>query len=284
MPQLGTQNVLRWVTGALMVILLSGALYSGSRIFPLPAAVPIESNAAIQAVQSIEPDAAVLAVFDYEPATAGEMEATASSLMDHLLLLKHPRLAVISTSPTGSALAERFISGMLADRAYVRGTQFVNLGFLPGGLAGVRYFAEDPAAAVPLGAASDRAWDSTLLTGTRHLQDFAAIILITDGLESGRTWIEQTQDARGASHMIVVSSAQAGPMLLPYFNSGQIQGLVSGLNGAAGPELSNSGLPGKVRQYWDAYSLGLYAAALLIVVGAAWHVSRAARERRQDPA
>jgi hypothetical protein len=282
MPQLRPQNVLRWVTGALMVILLGGALLSGSRIFPLPAAVPIESNAAIQAVESIQPDAAVLAVFDYEPATAGEMEATASSLMDHLLLLKHPRLAVISSSPTGSALAERFISGMLADRAYVRGSQYVNLGFLPGGLAGVRFFAEDPVAAVPLGAASDRVWDSTVLIGTHHLQDFAAIIVITDGLESGRVWIEQTQDARGSSHMIVVSSAQAGPMLLPYFNSGQVQGLVSGLNGAAGPELSNSGLPGKVRQYWDAYSLGLYAAALLIVVGAAWHVSRAARERQRD--
>lgn len=282
MPQLGTQNMLRWVTGALMFILLSGALFSGSRIFPLPAAVPIESNAAIQAVQNIQPDAAVLAVFDYEPATAGEMEATASSLMDHLLLLKHPRLAVISTSATGSALAERFISGMLADRAYVRGTQFVNLGFLPGGLAGVRFFAEDPAAAVPLDAASDRVWDSTVLTGTRHLRDFAAIIVITDGLESGRVWIEQTQDARGSSNMIVVSSAQAGPMLLPYFDSGQVQGLVSGLNGAAGPEVSNSGRPGKVREYWDAYSLGLYTAALLIVVGAAWHVLRASRERQQD--
>jgi hypothetical protein len=281
-PQLAPQNALRWVIGAVMVILLGGALLSRSRIFPLPAAVPIESNAAIQAVQSIQPDAAVLAVFDYEPATAGEMEATASSLIDHLLLLKHPRLAVMSTSPTGSALAERFISGMLADRAYVRGTQFVNLGFLPGGLAGVRFFAEDPVGAVPLGAASDRVWDSTVLSGTRHLQDFAAIIVVTDGLESGRVWIEQTQDARGSSPMIVVASAQAGPMLLPYFNSGQVQGLVAGLNGAAGPELSNSGLPGKVRQYWDAYSLGLYVAALLIVAGAAWHISMAARERQQD--
>jgi hypothetical protein len=118
--------------------------------------------------------------------------------------------------------------------------------------------------------------------GTQQLQDFAAIIVITDGLESGRVWIEQTQDARGSSQMIVVSSALAGPMLLPYFNSGQVQGLVAGLNGAAGPELSNSGLPGQVRQYWDAYSLGLYGAALLMVAGAAWHGLTAARERQRD--
>lgn len=276
------QNALRWAIAGLMVILLGGALYSGSRIFPLPAAVPIESNAAIQAVQNMEPDAAVLAVFDYEPATSGEMEATASSLMDHLLILKHPRLAVMSTSPTGSALAERFISNTLVDRRYMRGTHYVNLGFLPGGLAGVRFFAEDPVAALPLGAGTDRVWESTVLAGTRSLQDFAAVILITDGLDSGRVWIEQTQDARGPIPLVVVTSAQAGPMLLPYFDSGQVQGLVAGLNGAAGPELSNSGLPGRVRQYWDAYSFGLYGAALLIVAGAAWHISTAARERRRD--
>ena len=278
--QLRSQRALRWAISAVLVIVLSGAILSGSRNFPLPTAVPNESIAAIQAVQSIAPDAPVLAVFDYEPATVGEMEATAASLMDHLLLLKHPRLAVISTSPTGSALAERFISGTLADRAYVRGVQYVNLGYLPGGLAGVQSFAQDPMAAAPLGASTDRVWDSSVLLGTRRLSDFAAIIVLTESLEGGRVWIEQTAAARGASSMIIVSSAQAGPMLLPYFDSGQIEGLVAGLNGAAGAEIANSGLPGLVRRYWDAYSIGLYLAVLLITLGVLWHFWIGFRERR----
>ena len=278
--QLGSEHVLRWVISVLLVSVIGGAVLSGSRNFPLPASVPNESIAAIHAIQSLAPDALVLAVFDYEPATVGEMEATAASLMDHLLLLKHPRLAVISTSPTGSALAERFLSGTLAERAYARGVQYVNLGYLPGGLAGVQSFAQDPTATVPLGASSDHVWDSGVLLGTRRLSDFAAIIVLTESLESGRVWIEQTTATRGSSLMILVASAQAGPMLLPYFSSGQADGLIVGLNGAAGAEIANSGFPGLVRRYWDAYSLGLYLAVLLITLGALWHFWVGLRERR----
>jgi hypothetical protein len=280
----GSQAALRWVTSAVFLIALGGAAIFESTSMPLPAAVPNESVAAIAAVQALSPDAPVLAVFDYEPATVGEMEATAASLMDHLLLLKHPRLAVLSTSPTGSALAERFMSEVLADRAYVRGAQYVNLGFLPGGLTGVQSFAQDPTGAVPLGASMERVWDSPVLLGARRLADFAAIVVITDSLEGGRVWIEQTGTARGSSLMIVVSSAQASPALIPYFESGQVAGLVAGLNGAAGVELANGGLPGLVRGYWDAYSLGLYMAALLLMLGAIWHFWIGFRERRLEAA
>jgi hypothetical protein len=123
---------------------------------------------------------------------------------------------------------------------------------------------------VPLASDSGPAWDTAALQGINRLSDFAAVIVITDTLETGRVWIEQTAGQRGDTPMVVVSSAQAGPMLLPYAASGQVAGLVAGLNGAAGAELANGGLPGFVRRYWDAYSLGLYLAALLIVLGAGW--------------
>lgn len=282
MGLLGSQRSLRWVIGLLLAAVVGGALFSGSRIFPLPTAVPNESHAAIKAVEGLPTDATVLAVFDYEPATVGEMEATAAALMDHLLLLKHPRLAVVSTSPTGSVLADRFMSVVLADRSYARGTQYVNLGYLPGGLAGVQAFARDPSAAVPLGASSDRVWESSILLGTRRLSDFAAIIVITDSLESGRVWIEQTSGRRGSSLMILVSSAQAGPTLLPYYDAGQVDGLVAGLNGAAGPEIANNGFPGLVRRYWDAYSLGLYSAVVLISLGVLWQYWILFRTHRRE--
>jgi hypothetical protein len=280
---LGSQRLLRWGLGGLLVLTLGVTALAGSSIFPLPAAVPNETAHAIDVINQVPADSHVLVVFDYQPATMGEMEATAASLMDHLLLLKHPILAVISTSPTGSALAERFMIGALADRTYQRGSQYVDLGYLPGGLSGVRAFAADPARAAPLGAASERVWDTPLLRGISKLSDFAAIVVLTDGLESGRIWIEQTAAARGVTPMVIVSSAQAGPMLLPYATSGQIGGLVAGLNGAAGAEMANAGLPGFVRRYWDAYSLGSLLAALVMIIGGSWHFLRGLRERRMKP-
>jgi len=277
---LGSNRSLRWALSAILVVILGGALASRSQAFPLPVGIPNETLRAIQSVENIPADARVLVVFDYEPATVGEMEASAASLMDHLLLLRHPVLALISTSPTGSVLAERFMANTLASRAYQPGVGYVNLGYLPGGLAGVRAFARNPLQTVPLGADAGAAWDSPALQNVAHLSDFAAVLVLSDSLESGRVWIEQTAADRGQVPLVVVSSAQAGPMLLPYAESGQVAGLVAGLSGAAGTEMANGGLPGYVRRYWDAYSLGMLMAAFIIGLGGAWYAWIEIRARR----
>jgi hypothetical protein len=297
---LRSQRVLRWLLSALVIAVLGGVVFARSEAFQLPSNVPNETVAAIQAVESIPDGAPVLMVFDYQPATVGEMEATGASLIDHLLLLKHPNVALLSTSPTGPALAEHFMSSALADRAYVQGTQYVNLGFLPGGLAGVYNFAQSPATTVPLDAASKPVWQSAVLSRVQRFSDFAAIIVLTDSMESGRTWVEQTQVSRGNSLLLFVSSAQAGPMLMPYVDSGQVNGMVSGIYGAAGAEQRNAGspgvyglpgaepsnsrAPGYVRRYWDAYNAGLYLAVMAIVVGAVANLWLGLRDRQVNAA
>lgn len=278
--QLASQRLLRWAITAMLFAVLGGVVFGGTRIFPMPNGTPNETIRAIQSVESIPEDAPVLAVFDYEPSTVGEMEASGASLLDHLLLLRHPHLALISTSPTGAALAERFMSGTLSARGYQPGQQYVNLGYLPGGLTGVYDFARSPSTTVTLGADSSAVWNSPVLGNVRNLSDFAAVIVLTDSAEAGRTWIEQTQLARGNTMLVMVSSAQAGPMLIPYADSGQLSGLVSGINGAAGTEQVNNGLPGFVRGYWDAYSLGLLLAVVLILLGGFWNFWRGLQDRR----
>ncbi len=277
---LRTQRLLRWVLSLVILVVVGSVIFTGTRGFPLPGGVPNETNQAIQAVDAVPEGAPVLLIFDYQPATVGEMEATGASLLDHLLLLKHPQLALLSTSPTGSALAERFMSTVLASRAYVRDQQYVNLGFLPGGLAGVYTFAQNPSATMPLDADSKPAWQIPTLPPVTRFSDFAAVIVLTDSVESGRVWIEQTSGVRGQSPLVMIASAQAGPMLLPYVDSGQVNGLISGLNGAAGAEQANGGLPGYVRGYWDAYSVGLYTAILLILLGGLLNLWLGFRDRR----
>lgn len=281
---LKTQRGLRWLISVLLLVLLGGTVLAKSQTLPMPSLAPNETNRAVQSVEAVPPDAPVLVVFDYQPATIGEMEATGSSLLDHLLLLKHPHLAVLSTSPTGAALADRFMSSAVADRLYVRGVQYVNLGYLPGGLAGVYDFAQNPRTVVPLDADGNQVWQSAALGGVTSYSDFAAVILLTDSAETGRTWVEQTASARGNGSLIIVSSAQAGPMLLPYADSGQINGLVAGVIGAAGAEQANGGLPGQVRRYWDAYSLGLYLAVLLVTAGGLWNFWLGIHDRRNQAA
>jgi fermentation-respiration switch protein FrsA (DUF1100 family) len=55
--------------------------------------------------------------------------------------------------------------------------------------------------------------------------------------------------------------------------------MVSGLYDGAIYEQSNGGRPGTARIYWDAYSVGLLLAALLIVFGSVWSLIAGRRDR-----
>ncbi len=163
------------------------------------------------------------------------------------------------------------MSGPLAERNYQRGKQYIDLGYLPGGLAGVYDFAQNPIAVMPLDVDGSQVWQTAPLQGVTHFSDFAAIIILTDSAEAGRVWIEQAGPLRGTAPLVIVSSSQAGPMLMPYVASGQVNGLINGLNDASKVEQAN-GQPGLARVYWDAYSVGLLLAAMMILLGGLWNL------------
>jgi hypothetical protein len=201
--------------------------------------------------------------FDYEPARVGELEAAAAPIFK---LLQQPNLTFISTNETGAMLAERFISGPLADTDK-SGFEYRNLGYLPGGQMGIRALAQNPAQTFPE------------LAGITSISQFTALIIITDSADSARTWIEQTSFTESAIPIMIISSAQAAPMIQPYYDSQQISGLVSGLYGAAVFEQNSGGDPGITRGYWDAYSLGMLLAMVLIVGGGLWNLALGLRNR-----
>ncbi len=281
-----SQRVLRWVITAFLFLFVGGIFFAKTEIFALPSRGQLlndETEATISVMDSIPEGAPVLVVFDYEPSLAGELEATAAPLFNRLLLLKHPNLAIVSTSPTGPALAERFMSTTLKERNYQRGVQYVDLGYLAGGLAGVYDFAQNPATVMPLDAIGTLIWQSAILNGKTRLSEFSAVIVLTDSAEAGRVWIEQAGPFRGNASFVVISSAQASPMLMPYLQSAQINGLVAGLNSAAKIEQAN-GQPGLARRYWDAYSLGLLMAVVFMLLGGLWNFILGLQARRTQEA
>ena len=92
-------------------------------------------------------------------------------------------------------------------------------------------------------------------------------------------WIEQTSTIRGTTPIVIISSAQAAPMIQPYFESQQVSGLVGGLYGGAVLEQNNSGGPGTARTYWDAYSIGMLLAMVFILGGGLLSLAFGLRDR-----
>jgi len=288
---LATSRGLRWFLAFLFFVVLTAVLFMRTQIFAMPVGFPAEEVSALNIVKdSIPEDARVLVMFDYEPSRAGEVEAAAVPMFDQLIRSRHPRLTFISTNATGAILAERFISsGPLAEIGYQSGSQYLNLGYLPGGQVGIRAFAENPAqtAQYPFLQNSNfldfsiPAQSQTFppLEGVSSLSNFGALILITDDADSARAWIEQTTSARGAVPFVVVSSAQAAPMIQPYYSSKQISGLVSGLHGGVLFEQNNEGRSDTVRRYWDAYSIGMLLAMALMLGGGLLNLALGLRDR-----
>jgi hypothetical protein len=279
-PTFASQRMLRIGLAALMWVVLGAILFLRTQIIPISAVLPPDADAAAQTLQLIPDNSSVLVVMDYEPSLAGEMEATSSPLLNQLVLLRHPRLAFISTSPNGPGLVDRLLrtTEITAPSGpqYQEGQNYFNLGYLPGGEAGVLSFIQSPAS-----------MDSAVSVG--GFSQYAAVILLTDHSDSARSWIEQLQTVKQADPtianqpLLVVSSAQVGPMLQPYVSSRQVNGLINGVADAARYEFRN-GIPTvMLRSYWDAFGGGVMLAVALIVLGSLWSLFMNIRAQRKEP-
>jgi hypothetical protein len=158
---------------------------------------------------------------------------------------------------------------------YNAGEHYFNLGYLPGGAAGVLEFIEAPQVAMPS-------------SGAASLSDYSAIVVLTDHAESGRVWVEQLQNhkqadlALASQPLLMVSTAQAAPLLQPYVSSGQITGMINGLPDAVRYEFINNSRPGIARAYWDTFGLGLMFAIAAITLGSLWSLFTGIRARRAE--
>lgn len=274
-PLISSQHVLRWVIAAVLILAILLPLVGVGGAAPLPTFTS-ETAQANRIIRDLPPDSRVLIGFDYEPGLSGEMDAVADAVIDHLIL-RGALLTLVSSSPTGPVVAERFMSTTQADHNYTAGTQYINLGYVPGGRTGLLSFAESPQRTLPYTLRGATAWgtgaDPALapVQGIDALSDFDMLMVITDNPDTARAWIEQVQPVLVADDsqtpLVMAVSAQAEPMVRPYYHesAGQVQGLVVGLRGAA----AYSNLTGRVNlpgAYWGAFGIGSAVAAAVILV------------------
>jgi len=265
--RLGSARLLRWALTVLVLLAVVVPVVLGTQTVPtISGGLPLPQSVALfSVVNALQPDAPVLLVCDYEPGLAGELEAAAVPVVDHLMV-KGARLVLLSTSPTGPLLGERLLARFQQEHHYRFGEQYTNLGYLAGGPIGMAGFAANPQLAAPLATDNTRAWTSKALENVAAYADFSAVVVITDSADTGRAWIEQTAARLNGKPLLIIASAQAEPLLWPYYNSKQVQGLVSGVSGGAFYEVQ-TGQFKLGRLYWDAFSYSFALAELALLIG-----------------
>lgn len=260
------------------IILLSGSVFG--RYTVQPALFPPEVVAVYDMVNALPADKPVLLTGDFEAAVTGELSWSSQTLLEHLLR-RNLNLVILSTNPTGTTILSGQINTASQKVAgYDLSTQLVNLGYLPGGATGLQLMSGDLRSALPFTHDLQAAWNSAVLSPVNSLSDFGAVIVLSDKAENARVWIEQIQPVLGSTPLAFVVSAQAAPLLQPYYLSGQIEGYVAGFNGSLAYEKIFA-QPSSASEHFSAFQFSvLFVSAVLLLAGLINLIRPAASERK----
>jgi hypothetical protein len=272
----------------LFVALVLPAVVPAARgLFAPASSWPASAQATFTLLDSLTPARPALVVFDYDPAQSGELDPMAQALVSHLMRRGVP-LVGVSTSPAGAALGETLLDGNFPTATYDSG--YLNLGYLPGGPLGTAQvsnglrssFTTDFRNTYP-SAQYASVWDTPILKPVQQLSDFAVIVLVAASPESVRGWLEQVRAVNPPPAVVAAVSAGADPLVRPYYESGQLQGMVTGILGAAQYE-SQAGVAGAASGiFWDTLGFGLLAVILLLIGGNVYYgaVAYLRRQKRK---
>ncbi len=257
-----TAPVLRLI----LVLLLAGAIISGL-LGPdwLATSLPTASPAIEQLHTAVQAAAGqpVLVAFEYTPARAGELSPQAELLVQ-ALADNGSQIVTISQAATGTALAATLTEGQ----------NRVEMGLLPGEAVGLRQ----------LGSCLDTTCTSIFgrnLTGEQQqaLADIGLIILLTGDQDSLVNWVEQVGAVSGVP--VAASITQAlQPAALPYFASGQLEGMLAGLTDTAVYRQTYLDAPSEqIMDLLNAQGSAQMVAAILLLLGALIYSISATRKK-----
>ncbi len=191
-------------------------------------------QAAFQAVEALPPRASVLVDWAYDPATAGELDRVAYPVLVHLVD-RNVQFVVVSQFPGGMATARRTLRAIQMERlglmqALTAAQQVVEGGFLPGGAPALALLGQATELGLPVDLEGIPARERAPLQALQETGPALALVLAAHS-EDVQRWLEQVQPLNQVP-VLAVTAAGADPVLRPYWDSGQLVGLVSGYDGA----------------------------------------------------
>lgn len=250
--------------------------------FPLglPALPDPMTKAAFNAVEALPDGAKVFVSLDLDPASTPEIEPFYRAVILQLKR-KHAKLVFATTWYAAPPLVERYLRETIetaiappgtagydgaSDRAYQKNVDYVNLGFRDGKGAIIQQFGANLRDAFDGRANDGTPLDQVpVLDGIKQLKDFDLIVLVSAGFPGAKEYV-QFVGGRYHLRMIAACTAVSTTDLSPYFQTGQLIGLVGGMAGSAGYEYL-VGKKGAGTSGADVLNVGNLVVILAIVFG-----------------
>lgn len=209
----------------------------------------------------------VLVVFETEASSYPEMYLISEGFFENLFFNNH-WVTSIATNPNGVLVSERILkNSYLNVPSYNFEERITNLGYLPGYGIGIQAFLSNPNTTSPGIDINLNIWEKPPLSEINTINDFDMIILVSDNSENAKLWIEQINLLVSDSDLLLISSAKASPLLQPYLQTNQIDGMLSGIMGGLAFNLLSQSEMNNIGRYWAILQLAAIVFVFYILAG-----------------
>ena len=225
----------RWMVSIdrriIFVLIALGTLLPLLHPFGLPIKVSPEVRGVYDYIESLPEGSVFFLSLDFDPSSKPELEPQAVALLRHAFR-KHLRVIGMTHWLPGTGLAESIFARVAKEMRKQAEKDYVFLGWSPGTGSLVIAMGQDLYKAFPSDNAKHPTLGMPVLEGVRNLRDVNYLISLAAGNPGIEMWYVFGKD-KYRFEMAGGSTGVMAPGLYPFLRSGQINGLIGGLQGAA---------------------------------------------------
>ncbi len=232
-----------------------------------PVGLPIKISAEVRGVydyiEKLPERSVFLLSLDFDPASKPELHPQAVAILRHAFR-KNLRVVAMTLWVSGTGMADQLLTQVAKEAGKELGIDYVFLGWSPGGTAVIINMGQDLYTAFPSDYGGKPTKGQPVLDGVLSLKDVSYAISLGAGNPGVEAWYVFGKD----KYKFELGGGCTGviaPGLYPLLRSGQINGLIGGLRGAAEYE-SLIGQKGRAVAGMDAQSATHLAIIVLVVL------------------
>ncbi len=229
----------------------------------LPIKVSPEVRGVYDYIENLPPGSVFLLSMDFDPASKPELYPQSIAILRHAFR-KNLRVIVMTLWVTGIGLADQVVSQVAQETGKVNGRDYVFLGWSPGAGSVIINMGQDLYTTFPFDYYGKPTKGLPVLEGVQNLRDVNYAVSLAAGNPGVEAWYVFGKD----KYKFELGGGCTGviaPGLYPLLRSGQINGLIGGLRGAAEYE-SLIGQKGRAIAGMDAQSATHFAIIILVVL------------------
>jgi hypothetical protein len=249
-----------------------------------PVGLPIKISSEVRGVynhiESLPERSVFFMSFDFDPASKPELHPQAIALLRHAFR-KNLRVVTMTLWVTGTGLADQIVTQVAKEMGKENGKDYVFLGWSPGNTAVIINLGQNLYNTFPSDYGGKPTKGLPVLDGVQSLKDVTYLVSLGAGNPGVEAWYVFGKD-KYKFEMGGGCTGVMAPGLYPLLRSGQINGLIGGLRGAAEYE-SLIDQKGKAVAGMDAQSATHVAIIVLVIICNLFYFSmrRAARHQSQ---